>query len=530
LPFFQIHKKSDKSLARLGQINFARGKVNTPNFMVIATQGSIKSLSTEDLLRLEAEIVLSNTYHLWQKPGMLALAANGGLHDFMQWQSPILTDSGGFQAWSLAKERKFTEKGVFFKRQKDGLNMLLTPEKALKIQSVIGSDVALVLDQVENAESSKDVAKFALERTIRWAERSIKARQELEKNNFEMNLKELDTPFLTPPKPNKKGVLDPNEVRKFERLKKSVEKEIVAANLDSPLPETLEIKDVDPLEGTAVPFSQKSNFTLTSTSKHTSLPFGHLSLKGEIKSKFTDSKTSFEKVNPFPGSRKFPIFGWFQGVAPKELGYFRNKSENIEWDNRVLEGVSTTKIKGFKNLFGILQGAKYNDLRKMAVETVGQMDFDGFCIGGVAQGGEAEEVMYSQVLTQTEILNPAKPRHLLGVGRPEEIVECVKRGIDLFDCVYPTRNARHGSVLVWTDINRFEYQTLKITSKRFIADKTAINSNSKMPELRKYSRAYLCHLFKAKELLAYRLATLNNLEFYYDLMREIRRQVREGVL
>ena len=176
-------------------------------------------------------------------------------------------------------------------------------------------------------------------------------------------------------------------------------------------------------------------------------------------------------------------------------------------------------------LFGIPQGAQFEDLRKQSAKMTMELEFAGYSIGGVANGGEPESVMYSQVLSQTQLLEEQKPRHLLGVGTPKDIVQMVARGIDMFDCVYPTRNARHGTLFVDTGID--SYATIHITNERFRTDFSPINPNSIFPELREYSRAYLCHLFRVKELLAFRLATLNNLEFYADLMTKIRGKIND---
>jgi queuine tRNA-ribosyltransferase len=181
-------------------------------------------------------------------------------------------------------------------------------------------------------------------------------------------------------------------------------------------------------------------------------------------------------------------------------------------------------------LFGIPQGAQFTDLRKESALLTMELDFPGYSVGGVANGGEPEEMMYSQVLAQTEILETHKPRHLLGVGTPKDIIEMVKRGIDLFDCVYPTRNARHGSIILWKDKNRLDYETVQIKNTTFEKDFSPINKDSKLVELREYTKAYLRHLFKVNDPLALRLASLQNLEFYYDLMAELREKIRLGEL
>jgi queuine tRNA-ribosyltransferase len=360
MEFFEIKNKCSNSKARTGVLNFDRGAVLTPVFMPIGTVGSVKGLTMNELETLGAGIILGNTYHLWLKPNMEVIKTFGGLHNFNTWKGPILTDSGGFQAFSLSKIRKFSEEGVQFRVPSSGEKRFLSPEISMQIQTTLGSDIALVLDECLPAEITYKQAKLALFRTHRWAIRS-----------------------------------------------------------------------------------------------------------------------------------------------------------KIEFDNLQL---SDEKYK--RRLFGIPQGAQFQDLRELSANMTKEIGFDGYSIGGVANGGEPEEIMYKQVDIQTSILEESKPKHLLGVGTPIDIVNMVSCGIDMFDCVYPTRNARHGSIFIkHTDT---EYSAVQISSKKYIFDQTPINPNSKFLELRTYTKGYLCHLFRAKELLAYRLATLNNLEYYLDLMECIR--------
>ena len=352
-------------MARTGMVNLPHGSVQTPVFMPIGTQGSVKSLSVQDLHNLDAQIILGNTYHLWLRPDIEVIKNANGLHNFISWDRPILTDSGGFQAFSLSKIRKFSEDGVTFRSQLNGEKRFLSPEISMQIQTTIGSDIALVLDECLEAEVDEKRAKSAMLRTRRWAERSKK-----------------------------------------------------------------------------------------------------------------------------------------------------------EWD-RLHENSSSNGLRHL--LFGIPQGAQFENLRIESAKLTMELGFPGYSIGGVANGGEPEEIMYSQVHAQTQILEDNKPRHLLGVGKPKDLVQMVARGIDMFDCVYPTRNARHGSLLYKLD--ETTYTTERIVGGKFKFDFSAINPNSKIIELRTYSKAYLRHLFVTKELLGMRLATLHNLEFYLDLMQNVRTKI-----
>jgi queuine tRNA-ribosyltransferase len=483
---FQIHKRSTKSKARTGSVTLARGKIATPVFMGIGTSGTVKGISYEDLLSLNAQIILGNTYHLWLRPGVRvveksgqiskllnqeSLSSSGGinpaptdseilqvkrdsksdfsttfqnnsvskntnpiqgnLHKFINWERPILTDSGGFQAFSLSKIRQFSDEGVLFYSQLDGTKRFLSPEISMGIQSILGSDIALVLDECLPAEVTEETAKNAMIRTFEWAKRSQK---------------------------------------EFLRIQK----------------EGINSEELERLEKAQLSYSQRK-WKLEKTKNRS----------GRERKEYED----FMAENEFPKANSNP-----------------NSDPN-----------SAQSFSSYpRYLFGIPQGAQFPNLRKESAKLTIELDFPGYSIGGVANGGEPEEVMYDQVLTQTEILEDHKPRHLLGVGTPKDIIEMVKRGIDMFDCVYPTRNARHGSIFVWTDMDKLEYEAIKISSSRFAMDFSPIATTSKLSELQNYTKAYLHHLFRVKELLAYRLATLNNLEFYLQLMEVLRGKIECG--
>lgn len=366
MPLFEIEKKCNKTKGRTGILSLPHGTVETPNFMGIATTASVKSLTTQDLEKIGSQIILSNTYHLWRRPGLEILQEAGGLHQFMGWDKPLFTDSGGFQAFSLGQNVRFSEDGIRFNDPTSGQKLHLTPEKSMQIQSIIGSDVALILDEISMGEE-KDSAQKAMERTIRWSKRAI---------------------------------------------------------------------------------------------------------------------TEWEKLHP----------------DEKKDG--------------------TTAL-----LFGIPQGMGDMELRRISAEMTMELDFGGYSIGGIAPQHNTMEMGLAEVDVQTDILEEEKPKHLLGIGTPQELVKFSALGIDLFDCVYPTRNARHGSIMFEIDEN--SYQMVQITSKRFEFDFSPINPSSVLWELRNYSKAYLRHLLRSKELLGYRLATLQNLEFYLNLMTTIREKIED---
>jgi len=349
----------------------AHGAIDTPFFMPIATKASVKAIDSFDLENLGAQIILSNTYHLLLRPGVEIIKKSGGLHKFMNWKRAVLTDSGGFQIFSLAKQRKITEEGAIFRSHIDGKQFLLTPELALKVQKDLGSDIAMVLDICTPYPCSRDYAREAVELTTEWARRSKK-----------------------------------------QKTKKQRSKE-----------------------------------------------------------------------------------------AKKQL------------------------------IFGIVQGSVYKDMRLKSARELVDLDFDGYAIGGLAVG-EPREKMYEVLNYAVPELPENKPRYLMGVGQPEEIIEAVKRGIDMFDCVLPTRNARHGLLYVRSPsagaTSALFYKTLHITNKKFKKDFSPIDKNCSCHACQNYARAYLRHLFIAEEPLALRLATIHNVNFYLELMRRIRNEIRSG--
>ena len=366
----KILKKSNKSQARLGTFKTAHGIVHTPFFMPIATKAAVKHLTTDEIRELKAEIILSNTYHLYLQPGLKILKKAGGLHKMMDWSGPILTDSGGFQVFSLSKIRKIMPEGVEFSSHIDGSKHMLTPKKVLEIQQIIGSDITMILDVCPSSTASHEEVAEAVRQTTEWAKMAKK---------------------------------------------------------------TLALKS----------FNQQKN---------------------------------------------------------KQLR------------------------------FAIVQGGVYQDLRLKSLSELVPLDFDGYAVGGLAVG-ESNAEMYKVLDYLVRDMPEKKPRYLMGVGTPENIVEAVKRGVDMFDCVIPTREARHGRLYVWkkgkVDLAKGNfYETINISNAKYKEDFSPINETN----LKKYSKAYLAHLFKTKEALGMRLATLNNIEFYLTLMAKIREAIAKGKL
>jgi queuine tRNA-ribosyltransferase len=362
---FNLSEKSKKSNARRGTLVTPHGAVETPCFMPIATRGAVKTISSEDLESLGASIILSNTYHLYLRPGEDVLRSAGGLHKFMSWHRPLLTDSGGYQVFSLAKMRKITEDGAVFASHIDGSRHLLTPERSMEIQQTIGSDIIMVLDECTPANSTAEYLRDSVSRTTRWAERS---------------------------------------------------------------------------------------------------------------------KIAFEK------------------------------------------GREASFNPGAK-LFGIVQGGTDSEMRKRHANELINIGFDGYAIGGLSVGEPFPDACRT-VEVVDQVLPTDKPRYFMGGAKPEEIVSYVSCGIDMFDCVLPTRNARHGLLyrFVHDDLSRPDfYEHVHITNEKWKIDFSPIS-----PEFPRISYAYLRHLFTIEEMLACRLATLINLRFYLELMTRIREGINSG--
>ncbi len=356
--FFDLIKTDSNSKARAGVIHTAHGDILTPIFMPVGTQGTIKAVEHRELDEIGTQIILGNTYHLYLRPGTEILQRFGGLHKFINWNKPILTDSGGFQIYSLAELRKIQEEGVEFKSHIDGSLHFFSPEKVIDIQRSIGSDIMMVLDECVGYPANYEYVKKSVELTSRWAKR---------------------------------------------------------------------------------------------------------------------------------------CFYHFKSTAPL---YEHNQY-----------------------LFGIVQGSVFKDLRKISAEDLTQIDFDGFAIGGLAVGESTEE-MYEITDFTTDFLPKDKPRYLMGVGRPENLLEAIERGVDMFDCVMPTRNGRNAYLFT----NR---GVLSIKNSQFKDDASPVDEECDCYTCKNFSRAYLRHLFVAREILALQLASIHNLRFYLNLMSEARKMILE---
>ena len=343
-------------LTRRGEITFPRGTIQTPAFMPVGTAATVKSMTPEEVESIGAEIILGNTFHLMLRPGMEVIEAHQGLHKFMNWHKPILTDSGGFQVFSLGELRKITEQGVTFASPVDGRKVFMGPEESMQVQRILGSDIVMIFDECTPYPATYEEAKQSMELSLRWAKRS----------------------------------------------------------------------------------------------------------KDE-----------------------------FQAKAP--------------------QGDDTAA------LFGIIQGGMYPDLRDISLKGLNDIGFDGYAIGGLSVGEPKEEMI--KILDHTTPQMPEdKPRYLMGVGRPEDIVEAVRRGVDMFDCVMPTRNARNGHLFTHQGV-------VKIRNQKHQFDTRPLDETCGCYTCQNYSRSYLRHLDKTNEMLGSRLNTIHNLYYYQELMQGLREAI-----
>ncbi|MCH8568830.1 MAG: tRNA guanosine(34) transglycosylase Tgt [Balneolales bacterium] len=357
---FRLIKKDPSSKARLGNLTTDHGIIQTPIFMPVGTVATVKAVKQQDLeKKIRAQVILGNTYHLYLRPGNHIMHQAGGLHKFMNWNKPILTDSGGYQVFSLSANRKLEERGVTFKSHIDGSKHQFTSENVIETERILGSDIMMVLDECPPYPSTKEYAKSSMELTHRWAARC---------------------------------------------------------------------------------------------------------------------KEAFKNTEPLYGHRQF--------------------------------------------LFGISQGCSFPDLRIESAKQIAELDFDGNAIGGLSVG-EPSDIMYAMTDIVTDVLPPEKPRYLMGVGTPADLLEGVARGVDMFDCVMPTRNARNGSIFTRNGI-------VNIRNAKWKNHHQVLDEGFQSDFSRTYTMSYLHHLFRANEILGMVIASEQNLTFYLWLMNEVRKHIASG--
>ncbi|HEV8140882.1 MAG TPA: tRNA guanosine(34) transglycosylase Tgt [Pyrinomonadaceae bacterium] len=371
---FEVHARDGE--ARCGLLTTRRGEIETPVFMPVGTAGSVKGIRFDELQapHLDARIILGNTYHLWLRPGIEVINACGGLHNFIGWDRAMLTDSGGFQVWSLAEIRKVTEEGTEFRSHIDGALKFLSPEISMEVQSMLGAEIAMAFDECPPGQIEHDAARESMELTLRWAKRSKQAH-----------------------------------------------------------------------------VTQIAN------------------------------------------------------LRPAESEQTESQINNLRYRQA---------------LFGIIQGGAHLDLRRESLERTVEIGFDGYAIGGLSVG-EEKPVMLDIIEDIAPRMPAGKPRYLMGVGTPEDLIESVARGVDMFDCVLPTRNGRNGQAFT-------SRGKVNIKNARFATDTRPLDEQCSCSVCRRHSRAFIRHLYLAGEMLASILLTHHNLAFFLDTMRRVRQAIRSG--
>jgi queuine tRNA-ribosyltransferase len=384
--------------ARAGILRTRRSVIETPVFMPVGTQGTVKGVRYEWLENeLDARIILGNTYHLFLRPGAEIIRELGGLHKFSTWNRSLLTDSGGFQVFSLTDLRKLTEEGVEFRSHIDGSKKFLSPEVSMEVQAALGAEIVMVFDECPPGDAGFDKTKKSLEMTARWAQRSKDRFNQLQNEG-------ADTGFLS--------------------------------------------------------------------------------------------------------------------VPPALAGGFGSSSEKFEEEIYPPANAGGTDLSGQQALFGIIQGAGHLELRKESLNLTTEIGFDGYAIGGLSVG-EEKAVMYEVLEFLAPQMSASAPRYLMGVGTPEDLIEAVTRGVDMFDCVMPTRNGRTGGAFT-------SRGKINIRNAKFARDAASLDAECPCSVCARYSRAYLRHLYQTGEMLAAILISHHNLAFFLDLMRKVRDSIKLG--
>ena len=459
---FEIEKVA--GTARLGRMTLPHGTVETPVFMPVGTLASVKGVPQDILEDLGVQILLGNTYHLYLRPGLETMRRMGGLHRFMSWPRPILTDSGGFQVFSLNELRKVSEEGVTFRSHLDGSSHFFSPESSMAAQITIGADIIMAFDECTEHPADEARTRQSMELTLRWAARS--------KKYFEEHKHEV-------PWAGSSRLSAVSSQSSTERIGKE---HVGTAAPGCPAERSsagVPGQDVRPLS--------------SDESGSGSIPRGPSSSGLHVH----DAKTSGAALRGQPGA-----------AVP-------TCSEIVPTSEAVPTFQDQTQ-----SLFGIVQGGMDRALRKESAERTVEIGFPGYAIGGLSVG-EPRELTREIIESTLEHLPRDKPRYVMGVGTPEEIVEYANLGVDMMDCVLPTRAARHG--LLFTSEGK-----ISIKQARYAQDQEALDANCGCRVCQRYSRAYLRHLYASNEVLAQVLNTVHNLSFYLDTMRRVRHSIRLG--
>ena len=472
--------------ARAGILHTRRSTIETPVFMPVGTQGTVKGVRFEWLEdEMDARIILGNTYHLFLRPGADLIRKFGGLHKYTTWNRSFLTDSGGFQVFSLTDLRKLTEEGVEFRSHLDGDKKFLSPEVSMEIQAALGSEIVMVFDECPPGDAGIDVTRKSLEMTARWAWRS--------KNRFdELQNEGLDTGFV-----ENATFDDEKQSSDDEKQPTLAEKQSSAEEKQSSVTEKQQ--SVREKQSSVIEKQPSAAKTQTSAAKTQS---------SDQKTQASDGKTQVsDKETQQTDTEKQLTDAKTQVIETKTQLSDRKTQAIIE-------------LSGQQALFGIIQGAGHLNLRRESLDKTVEIGFDGYAIGGLSVG-EEKSVMYEVIDFLAPQMPSDAPRYLMGVGTPEDLIEAVYRGVDMFDCVMPTRNGRTGSA--FTSAGK-----INIRNAKFAQDDSPLDENCPCSVCRRYSKAYLRHLYQAKEMLAATLISHHNLAFFLDLMRQIRQSIKSG--
>jgi queuine/archaeosine tRNA-ribosyltransferase len=446
--------------------------VETPVFMPVGTAGTVKGITQGQLEELGVQILLANTYHLYLRPGHEIIREAGGLHRFMGWPHPILTDSGGFQVMSLKSLGRVTEDGVWFKSHLDGSSHFLSPERAVEIQLALGADIIMTLDECVEYPSSHEAIHRAVKLTGRWASRAkeklsaISSQPSADEGAGDCRLSIADCRL---PVDRDQGV----------GIRAGQSRDCRLSIADCRLPGAGDLG-----LGTGVELSGTSG-----------QPLGSESQAGGQSS--IDNRQS--------------AMGKLSAISSQLSASERQASEQSSIDNRQ---------SAIPALFGIVQGGVDRDLRRESAEGLLELDFDGYAVGGLSVG-EPKAEMYEVAEYTAKLLPRNRPRYLMGVGTPQDLVECVARGVDMFDCVMPTRNARNGCAFT-------SQGKVVIKNTKYARDEAPLDPACECPVCKRYSRSYIRHLLVAGEMLGAILTTQHNLHFYVDTMRKIRQSLLFG--
>lgn len=451
--------------ARTGILRTRRSVIETPVFMPVGTQGTVKGVRYEFLEdEMDARIILGNTYHLFLRPGAEIIREMGGLHRFSTWNRSLLTDSGGFQVFSLTDLRKLTEEGVEFRSHIDGSKKFLSPEVSMEIQAALGSEIVMVFDECPPGDAGYEQTKKSLEMTARWAKRSKDRFNELQDAG-------MDTGFLENPLSEAQKQLSDTHKQLTDREKQlsDAEKQLT---------------------------DRKKQLT-------------------DREKQATDSKKqlSDEEKQSIDAEKQ---------LIDREKQLLDTKKQLLDQEKQltVEEKQPTAELSGRQALFGIIQGAGHLDLRQQSLELTTGIEFDGYAIGGLSVG-EEKSVMYDVLEYLAHKMPQDAPRYLMGVGTPEDLVEAVYRGVDMFDCVMPTRNGRTGSAFT-------SRGKINIRNAKFARDSAPLDEECPCSVCRRYSRSYIRHLYQTGEMLAAMLISHHNLAFFLDLMRKVRQSIKLG--